>query len=189
MPRSRKLLLTTAVVGTTCAVAGLGVFAAFTATTSNTGNSVTAGTVAISDNDLDTRMYNITAAGPGSTQSYCIRVTYNGSLPSNVHLYRSIGVTNGDKFNLVVERGSGTTAAFPGCSGFTTAGTVYSGDLQTLGTDWSTGIDARGGNPWTNGNSVDYKFTISVPDDTTPNAHTTPVSSSTHSFTWEAQNN
>ena len=189
MPRSRKVLLTTAVVGATAAVAGLGAFAAFTATTSNTGNSITTGTVAISDNDAGVALYTLPAVGPGSSVTRCIRVTYSGSLGANVHLYRSNTVTNGTQFNIQVERGSGLSGAFPTCTGFTAAGIVYNGDLQTLGTDWGSGPDARGGAAWATNDVVDYRFTISVPDDPTPNAHTTPVSSSAHSFTWEARNN
>lgn len=191
MPRSRKVLLTTAVVGTTCAVAGLGVFAAFTATTSNPNNSITSGTVAISDNDTDIALYTLPAVGPGSSVQRCIKVTYTGSLGANVRLYRSNNVTNGSQFNLTVERGSGLTGPIRDCTGFVPAGgpAVYQADLQTLGIDWSTGPDARGGAAWSANDTVDYRFTIAVPDDPTPNAHTTPVSSSAHNFIWEARNN
>lgn len=189
MPRSRKVLLTTAVVGATCAVAGLGVFAAFTATTTNTGNSIQSGTVSITNNLGALALYNSNSAGPGSSIARCIKVTYNGNLTSNVRLYRSNTVTNGTQFTLQVERGTGLTGTGGACTGFTTPTTVYNGDLQTLGTDWATGPDARGGAPWAAGDVVDYRFTVSVPDDPTPNAHTTPVSSSSHSFTWEARNN
>lgn len=188
MPRSRKLLLTTLVVGATSTVAGLGVFAAFTATTTNTGNSITAGTVAISDNSASTAMYVLGAMGPGSTTQRCIRVTYNGSLASTVKLYRSNTVTNGTAFNLTVERGSGVTGAFPSCTGFTSAATIYSGTLGGLGTNYTGGVDARG-SAWNTGDAVDYRFTITVVDDPTPNAHSTAISSANHSFTWEAQNN
>lgn len=189
MPRSRKVLLTTAVVGATCAVAGLGVFAAFTATTSNTGNSITSGTVAISDSDSGVALYTLPGVGPGSSIARCIKVTYSGSLSSNVRLYRSNTITNGTQFNLQIERGTGLTGTAGACTGFGTPNTVYNGDLQTLGTDWATAPDARGGAAWAAGDVVDYRFTVSVPDDPTPNAHTTPVSSSSHSFTWEARNN
>lgn len=188
MPRSRKILLTTLVVGATSAVAGLGVFAAFTATTSNTGNSIASGTVTISDNNLSaTAMYVLTNMGPGSTTQRCIRVTYTGSLPSTVRLYRS-AVTNGNAFNVTVERGSGLSGAYPSCTGFTAASTVYTGTLGALPSTYATAPDARG-SAWNQNDAVDYRFTITVVDDPTPNARATTVSSGAHSFTWEAQNN
>ena len=191
MPRTRKLLLTTLVVGATSAVAGLGVFAAFTATTTNTGNSIASGTVAISDNSLGPAMYTLPNMGPGSTTTRCIRVKYDGTLPSTVHLYRSNTVTNGTAFNLQVERGSGLNPAtnpFPSCVGFTAAATVFTGALGTFPTTYATAPDAKGA-AWAQNDTVDYRFTITVVDDPTPNAHSTVVSSSAHSFTWEAQNN
>jgi hypothetical protein len=188
MPRSRKLLLTTLVVGATSTVAGLGVFAAFTATTQNTGNSIDSGTVTISDNDASTAMYALTNMGPGSTTQRCIRVSYTGSLPSTVRLYRSNTVTNGTAFNLTVERGSGLSGAFPSCTGFTSAATVYTGTLGGVPTTYATAPDARG-SAWNQNDAVDYRFTVTVVDDPTPNAHAATVSSAAHSFTWEAQNN
>ncbi len=188
MPRSRKLLLTTLVVGATSAVAGLGVFAAFTATTTNTGNSIASGTVQISDSSLGVALYAVTNRGPGSSTVSCMRVNYTGTLPSTVKLYRSNTVTNGTAFNLRVERGSGLSGGYPSCTGFVAAADVYNGTLGGLGTTYAAGLDARG-SAWSQNDTVDYRVTATVVDDPTPNAHSTVVSSGTHSFTWEAQNN
>jgi hypothetical protein len=190
MARSRKLLLTALVLGASLVVAGFGVFAAFTATTSNTGNSIASGTVAISDSDAGVAMYVLTNVAPGATNQKCIRVTYTGSLPSTVHLYRSNTLTDGTDFTLKVERGSGLTT--PGntfdCTGFTSAATIYTGALGALGTTYATGVDAKG-STWTTNNVVDYRFTIGALDDPTPNAHTTPSASGSHDFIWEADSN
>ncbi|MEH3055000.1 MAG: hypothetical protein PGN13_13530 [Patulibacter minatonensis] len=189
MLRSRKLLLTTLVVGATSTVAGLGVFAAFTATTQNTGNSIDAGTVSIRDNDGTQALYALGAMGPGASTQRCIRVTYDGSLASTVKVYRSNTVTSGSAFNLQIERGSiPGTPTFPNCTGFTPAATIYTGTLGGLPTTYAAAPDARG-SAWNTGDTVDYRFTISVVDDPTPNGHTTPSQSSQHAFTWEAQNN
>ncbi|MDQ8046176.1 MAG: hypothetical protein AAGC46_07370 [Solirubrobacteraceae bacterium] len=187
MPRSRKLLLTTLVVGATSAVAGLGVFAAFTATTDNPGNSIASGTVTISDNDASTALYALTNQGPGASTQRCIEVKYTGSLPSTVKLYRTGTLANGTAFNLTVERGSGAST-FGSCTGFVSAGTLYTGTLGGLGTSYAGGVDAKGSS-WAQNDIVDYRFTISVVDDPTPNAHAAVVTSGAHGFTWEAQNN
>ena len=55
----------------------------FSATTQNAGNEISTGTVAISDNDAGSALYNITGAKPGDTVSRCIRTTYTGSLRFN----------------------------------------------------------------------------------------------------------
>lgn len=190
MPRTRKLLLTTLVVGATSAVAGLGVFAAFTATTSNTANSIASGTVTIADNDASTALYTLTNMGPGSSTQRCIKVTYTGSLPATVKLYKPTTVTNGSAFTIQIERGSGiaANAAARDCTGFTPAATLYTGTLGAFPATYTAGPDAKG-SAWVQNDAVDYRFTVTVVDDPTPNAHATSVSSGVHDFTWEARNN
>ena len=162
MTRSRKLLLTSLVLGALLVVAGGGVFAAFTATTTNTGNSISSGTVQITDSSTGIAMYTVVSAAPGATNQSCIRVTYSGSLPSTVHLY-STTVTNGASFTLKVERGSGlTTPNNQNCAGFVTAATIYTGTLAGLGTTYAAGVDAKG-SAWTTGNTVDYRFSVRLP--------------------------
>lgn len=187
MPRSRKLLLTAVAVGATSAVAGLGVFAAFTATTDNTGNSIASGTVNLNNNSTSA-LYNVSNRGPGSSTVSCVRVTYTGTLPSTVKFYRS-AVTNGTAFNIRVERGSGINPAnYPSCTGFTAAADVYNGTLGGLATSWATAPDARG-SAWAQNDTVDYRITATVVDDPTPNTHLTSVATGMHTLTWEAQNN
>jgi hypothetical protein len=177
------------VVGVLATVAGLGVFAAFTATTTNPGNQIDSGTVAISDNDSGVALYNVTNAKPGDATSKCIRVSYTGSLASSVKLYVSSGITNGTDYNLKVERGSGTTN-FSTCAGFTASSTAQDAALGSFPTSYAAGVDGKAaGAAWNNGDAVDYRFTITQNDDTTPNAHTSVTSSGAHTFTWEARNN
>lgn len=186
--RTRKLLLTAAVAGGTLAVAGAGVFAAFTATTTNTGNSIASGTVTITDNDSGVALYALTNQGPGAVTQRCMRVTYTGSLAATVKLYLGGTITNGTAFNLQVERGSGLTGAYPSCTGFTSAASLYNGTLGAFPTTYAAGPDARG-SAWATNTAVDYRITVTVVDDPTPNAHSTVLTSGAHSFTWEARNN
>jgi hypothetical protein len=179
-------------------MAGLGVFvtsAAFTSTTSNPGNRIESGSVAVGDSDGTTGvLYNALDQAPGSgagPAAKCIHVDYTGSLASSVKLYAS-AVAGGSNFRLKVERGSGITT--PGsdmnCTGFTASSTAFDNPLDQFPTSYATGIDGKAaGAAWTTGNGVDYKFTVYVVDDSTPNAHTSKVDSGAHSFTWEARNN
>jgi hypothetical protein len=192
--RKRRIFITVAVLALMAGVAVFTTSAAFTATSSNPGNLIEAGTVAVGDSDAGTgKLYNALAQGPGAgPTAACIRVTYSGSLASAVKLYRS-AVTSGDKFNLTVERG-GTSLTSPGsdmnCAGFTAASTAFTNTMDQFPTTYAAGIDGKvGGAAWSSGQSVDYRFTVSVVDDATPNAHTSAVDTGTHSYTWEARNN
>jgi hypothetical protein len=194
--RKRRIFITVAVLALMAGVAVFTTSAAFTATSSNPGNLIEAGTVSIGDSDAGTgKLYNALSQKPGAGNgpaSACIRVTYSGSLASSVKLYRS-AVTNGDKFHLTIERG-GTSLTAPAadmnCTGFSASSTAYDSTLDLLGNSYGTGVDGKaGGAAWTSGQSVDYRFTVYPVDDSTPNAHTTAVDTGAHSFTWEAQNN
>ena len=87
MSKSQKLLLSTLVVGVLGSAVVLGVFGLFSATTQNSGNEISAGTVALSDNDAGSAQFNITGAKPGDSWTRCIRVLYTGSLPADLKLY------------------------------------------------------------------------------------------------------
>jgi hypothetical protein len=193
--RKRRIFITVAVLALMAGVAVFTTSAAFTATTSNPGNTIEAGTVAIGDSDAGTgQLYNALNQKPGSGNgptARCIRVSYSGSLASAVKLYRS-AVTNGSAFRLTVERGSGLSApaANMNCTGFTASSTPFDNTLDQFPTTYAAGIDGKaGGAAWSTGNTEDYRFTIYTVDDATPNAHTSALDSGSHSFTWEAQNN
>jgi hypothetical protein len=60
--------------------------------------------------------------------------------------------------------------------------------MDTLPSTYAAGIDGKASaGTWATDDAVDYRFTISVVDDPTPNAHTTAVGTGSHSFTWEAR--
>jgi hypothetical protein len=189
--RKRKLLLSLLVLGTVGSALGWGTYSAFTATTTNTGNTISAGTVAINQHAGATTLYSASNQGPGASIVKCVRVTYTGSLAASVKLYVS-SVTNGSAFNLKVERGSGLLLPdnTMHCNGFTASSTAYDGQLGSLGTTYAAGVDGKAAaGAWAANDAVDYRFTISVVDDATPNAHSSALSSGTHTFTWEARNN
>ena len=188
---NKKVLRTLIVLGAVGIVAGLGVFAAFTATTTNSGNTVTSGSVAISDNDGgSTPLYVASNTKPGDTQVSCIKVTYTGSLASAVKLYMSSGITNGTAFNLKVERGTQAAGVFPACGDFAATSTAYDGPIGSFGTTYAGGVDGKvAGAAWASNDVVAYRFTVTTNDDTTANAHTSTQGTGLHTFTWEARNN
>jgi Camelysin metallo-endopeptidase len=188
---TRKVLLSLLIVGAIGSVVALGAFSAFSSTTSNAGNNFTAGTVAIGDNDANAALYTLTNQKPGVTTDRCIKVTYTGSLDSDVKLYSTaIGGTGANLINLTVSPGTQSGApAFPSCTGFTAdAGApIYNGVASGFPTTYATGISDYPGTvatKWATGDSVVYRFSTSVQDTNAAQGATT----GTHSFTWEARN-
>ena len=193
MSTIRKLLLTTVVLATVGSVAGFATYSAFTATTSNTGNSASAGTVVINQHTGATTMFNaLTGLKPGDSFAKCVRVSYTGSITASaVKIYASSGITNGTLFTLKIERGGNTLsgpAADMNCTGFTAASTPFNANIGTLGTTFSGGIDGKASAAtWATNASEDYRFTLTVHDDTNANAHTSAMGTGSFSITWEAQ--
>ena len=194
--KKRKLLLTLLIVGVLGSLAAFGTYSAFTATTSNDNNSFAAGTVKIEDagGAVTALFNNVTNQGPGTNTQRCIRVLYSGSLASTVHMYLAAAVTNGNKFNVTVERGSGlTTPANRDCTGFSPdagAAAFPTNTFNNFPTTYGLGIAGKDLDAaWATGNTVDYRITLSPVDDATPNTHTTALSTGTFSLTWEARNN
>ena len=195
--KAKKILLTLLTVGVIAGMVGFGVFSAFSSTTTNPGNNFRAGSVTLTSDNTATALYDVTGAKPGdSSPVKCITVTYSGSLPSTVKLYRSAmtGGTGLDAYlDLTVTKGASTYPT--DCTGFTPAATgsnVFSAKLDTLGTSFSSGTavtltNGSGAAAWTNGNAVTYRFQASLASGVSNNAN--GLVTGTHSFSFEAQNN
>lgn len=189
MGTARKLLLSALVIGVTGACAGFSTFSAFTGTTSNTGNTFATGTVTIDDNDAGGAMYNVSDALPGVPTVKCIKVTYTGSLASDVALYTPSTLDPSAQYvDLTIEKGTGN-AAFPDCTGFTPESTIFSGTLggfASAHTDFGSGVASYPGSQteWDTNDSAVYRFTLSVQNVAAAQAITVAA----HTFTWEAQN-
>ena len=191
--KTRKFLLSALVVAVLGSIAGFGVFAAFSQTTVNSGNSFAAGTVTIGDNDAGSALYSVSNQKPGDTVTSCIRVTYSGTLDSDVHLYTAdpIGAI-GPYLNLTIDAGSQPAAVFPSCAGFVAdaGGPLYNSTLSAFATahnSWGTGlVDYPGtvATKWATGDQVVYRFTGSLQD----NNSAAGTASGSHAFTWEARN-
>lgn len=192
MRKTHKLLVSTVVVGVMGSLVALGVFGLFSATTQNSGNEISSGTVALGDNDAGSAMFNITGAKPGDTWSRCIKVSYQGSLPALVHLYMQN--TTGplaQYLNLTISQGTQTASTFPSCTGFTpdATGVIFEGPAYSpVSGNWEMGLPVApaGVSTWSAGQSLVFKFAI-VLDPTTPDSQqNSALGSST--IVWEARN-
>ncbi|MEM1334859.1 MAG: TasA family protein [Actinomycetota bacterium] len=154
--------------------------AAFSDTTDNGGNSFAAGTVVLSDDDSGTALFNVSGMVPGDTETECIEVEYEGTIVGadldSLVLY---GTSSGDlasELDLTVQR----SAAGGDCTSFTSAATVYSGDLTSLGTTFAAG--SAGLTPSAQNEVVAYQISVTLPA-ATPNS--AQGDTATASFTWE----
>src|SRR5215210_4581858 len=188
MSKTKKILRSLVVVGVVGAVATAGAFSAFSGQTDNTNNQITAGTVDVQDNDGTGALYSISAAKPNDPKENCIEVKYTGSLPADIKMYRVPGAlgTLAPYANIKVEYGTQATPSFPSCTGFSSAGTLYDGDLPGLGTTYAGGYAATPGvdGDWDLNETLVYRVTVSIDDDSNAQGLTT----GTHSLRWEARN-
>jgi len=173
-------------------------FAAYTATGANGGNALEAGSVKLSDNGDGSSMLSLTGALPGDTTSACIKVTYDGSIPSTVRLHGTTTGTGLDAYlDLKVTRGtySPSAPAFKSCTNFQPDGTnyigagngvVYNGTLQGFPDDYASGlVDPLSGSPesWTTGESHVYRLDVTLQTDFAAQSKT-----AAQAFRWEARN-
>ncbi len=183
-------------VGVGAATVAVGAYAAFRATVLNSGNSFAAGSVALSDNDSGSALFTtLTSVTPGDSQTNCIRVRYDGTLPSGVHLYGTVSGALAPYLTLTVTRGADPTPSFGTCGSFTAdstnyigagSGVVYNGTLGGFPSTYAGGIvDPQiGGGPatWTQNELHVYRFALSVGTSTDGQGQ-----SATAAFTWEAR--
>jgi len=195
LTRSRRYLATVIVLGLVGLVAGIGTYPAFSQSATNPGNSFAAGTVTLSDNDSGAAVLSLSNAVPFDTDTGCIRVTYSGSLSSDVRLYGSSSGALVPYLTLTVTRGTDTSPSFPSCAGFTAdatdyigagAGVVYSGPLSGYPGSYGAGIvDPIAGSPetWTTSEDHSYRFRVTVLNDPAGRGK-----SGSASFTWQSRN-
>jgi hypothetical protein len=176
-----------------------GTVAAFNTTTRNDNNRLSAGSVALDDNDSGSALFSLSGMKPGDTDTACIKVRHTGSLPSTVRLYGAVTGTGLEQYvSLTVTRGSYTPSepSFDSCTNFSAdsttyvtgqpAGVVYAGTLGGIPTSWSAGIvDPYSTAPesWTTNEAHVYRLQLTLGDNSTAAGK-----NATQAFTWEAQN-
>ncbi len=163
--------------------------AAFTATTQNGSDSFSTGSVILADNDSGTALFSVTNMAPGDTGSACLRVTYSGTLASDVRLYASaVATTNSlsSYITLQIEESTGAgTTTFPSCAGIGATATLFNSTMASFAsthTSFATGVSSWAPSSTT---SRDYRFTYTL-SSSAPNS--TMSSTASVTLTWEAQN-
>ena len=163
--------------------------AAFSATTPNSDNTLSAGTVDLTDDDSGSAAFTITNMVPGDSVTRCILVTYQGSIPNPgpVRLY-SGGFTDsgtlGSHLNVTVEEGAG--GDFSDCAGFAPSATIELATLTQFNIDHTNHSNGAGTwNPSSTPESRTYRITVQL-SSSAPNAQQ-GQSVTDLVFTWETQ--
>ena len=90
-------------------------YAAFTGQTRNSGNEWATGSVKLTDDDNGAARFRVTNMLPGDTQTKCITVTADASVPSTVKGYAINPVTSTakleDRVKVTIESGNGGSFA------------------------------------------------------------------------------
>jgi hypothetical protein len=185
-------------LGLVALTAGSATWAAYTATTGNSGDRIEAGSVRLDDNDNDSPLLALSAAQPGATDSGCIRVTFAGSLASSVRLYGATTGSGLDQYlNLRITRGSynPTEPGFDSCTNFQPDGTnyigagngvIYDGTLQGYADSYAAGlVDPLPASPetWTTGEVHVYQLEVTLQNNSAAEGL-----NAGQTFTWEARN-
>lgn len=99
-------------------------YAAFSGTTRNSGNNWSTGSVALTDDDAGAARFQATNLVPGATETKCIAVTANASVPGVVKAYAVNPVTSAAKLedHIKVSVDYGTGGGFGTCTGFSPEG-------------------------------------------------------------------
>lgn len=100
--------------------------AAFSGSTRNSGNNWSTGQVALTDDDAGAAQFQVENMLPGQTQSKCIAVTANTSVPGTVKGYavNPIPSVHGLENRIRVSIEAGTGGGFSSCAGFASEETV-----------------------------------------------------------------
>lgn len=124
-------------------------YAAFTATTRNAGNSWSAGSVALTDDDKGAAAFSVTNLVPGDTGAKCIVVSSNANVPGEVRDYATnLNASTGLAEHIQFKIEMGTGGSFNDCTGFTPGAATET--FRPLSQVASTSHDyATGGHAWT----------------------------------------
>ena len=115
---------------------------------------------------------NVTNLMPGTTEERCIDVTYTGTVdPTAVKLYRSGAPTGtlAPYLDLTIQVGTDSTPAFRNCTGFVSAGTLYTGTLANFASShagYANGLTAWDPTGTPSPETRTFRFGLSVQDNT-----------------------
>jgi hypothetical protein len=117
----RKTALTVLALGAASATVVFGSWAAWTASTSNPGNSVKTGKLGLTTDHPATFVFQATNVKPGASDSKTVTVENTDSLPLDLKLSQANAVNGGISSALGLQVFDGTNCVYPAATGACTA--------------------------------------------------------------------
>jgi hypothetical protein len=182
----RKVLATVVVLAAVAAFLSFGVYADFSTTVSNSGSSLTTGTLSFNDS-VTSALFSLTDFKPGDFLTKCVRVTNTGSLPASVTATPSFTGPGGGGNDLSsallvkVEEGSGLSGNTSSCTGFSSSSYVMGTNSSGVAPSAMTTATYSS---WASGSEKDYRITVTMPSSVTSSSFQNATSNV--SFSWSA---
>jgi hypothetical protein len=122
--------------------------AAFTATTRNSGNNWSTGSVTLTDDDAGSARFQVSDMLPGQSDEKCLKVTAKSSVDGVVKGYaiNPVPSVQGLENHIYITVENGTGGGFGSCTGFVSEGTVV--PRVTLATVMAANSYANGFGNW-----------------------------------------
>ncbi|MDG6103975.1 hypothetical protein Daura_23355 [Dactylosporangium aurantiacum] len=119
-------------------------YAAFSASTSNSANTLTAGVLALTDNDSNAAMFNVSGLVPGASGSSCVTVSWSGTVTPSAPVQLFVapgdatdtpgsgggGVASSINWSVETAAGTGIFGSGGSCTGLT-GSTVFGNTADT----------------------------------------------------------
>lgn len=162
--------------------------AAFSDTTDNSGNSFTAATVALTDDDAGSALFTMSLMKPGDSSTKCIRVDYDGDIASAIKLYGTVGggTSLGTYLDLTINSGTGPVSD-GNCASFVAGTEIFNNTLANFASthaNWSNGLADANFVADDAADSRTYQITVALQDNNSAQG----LTATGVTFTWEAQN-
>ncbi len=138
--------------------------------------SISAGTIAISDDDLGQSLFDLSAMSPGRPEVRCLEIVYEGTIvPVELSLQTKAPGELASYLDVTIDEGSG--GSFETCAGFVARGSLFDGTLRQLSDMGRLELDRL----VNSGASNTYRVRFDLQDDTRALGQSTSVE-----FIWEA---
>ena len=174
MRRLREGLVLVALLGIGVTAGGAGTYATWAAATENAGNSVTTGTVALTDSDGGSSVFVFSGISPGAQPARCVLVTNSGTAAVSVGLYGTVSGDLDDHMSIKVTRGDqGASCATPG-----TGTVIYDGELSAFPTSTAAITTPPA---WAPGEKYPFTFELTLRNEPGAQGKTASVG-----MTWKA---
>jgi hypothetical protein len=137
-------------------------YAAFSGSTRNSGNDWSTGSVTLTDDDSGSARFQVGSMTPGDSETKCIKVTANATVPGTVRGYvvNPVPSPQGLEERIMITVKAGTGGDFASCSGFVSEETVIPGaSLSQLAPSSSYAAGVGGWDVGAGSNTRTYQIT------------------------------